>query len=200
MIASILTSVSGFLGVKNKGAVIPPQNNTIPVPRRKGLTDKFSDEMRENYAAFLKDLAYICKCLENPRNTLQDLPKLSNLLGFIYDKYKNVLAGPFKDVYIFHINEVENKIAEMKIQRYKYFFEGSNKPVIIEAISRQAADYRIQTAIPEVESRGIKLGKLENVTVETLVEGVSQKISKGWVFVWSNEGWIPTGKKDGENE
>ena len=73
---------------------------------------------------------------------------------------------------------------------YKYFFEGKEKPIIIEAISKQSAHHALQQVLPTLQEKGYDLRDLKDMKVETPIVGVSRKQHQGKNFVWSNEGWV----------
>lgn len=82
----------------------------------------------------------------------------------------------------------------MKTRFYKYFFLGVEKPIIMEAESKNDADqmlvelqYKSQTAID--------FKKLVDVRVETPIAGISTRKRKGNNFVWvgkeyTRDGWL----------
>lgn len=82
----------------------------------------------------------------------------------------------------------------MKTRFYKYFFLGVEKPIIMEAESKNDADqmlvelqYKSQTAID--------FKKLIDVRVETPIAGISTRKRKGNEFVWvgkeyTRDGWL----------
>lgn len=81
-----------------------------------------------------------------------------------------------------------------KIKRYKYYFNQLDKPIVIEAISRQRADaYLINLNVKMGNWMNIK--DLLDLRIETLVIGVSNKTinKKKVIWVGSNSvegGWM----------
>jgi hypothetical protein len=78
----------------------------------------------------------------------------------------------------------------MTIKFYKYYFDGQEKPVIIEAISKQSANYALEQIMPTLSDKGYFLQDLKDMKVEQPLVGVNKKQFKGKNYVWSVDGWI----------
>jgi hypothetical protein len=81
-----------------------------------------------------------------------------------------------------------------KIKFYKYFFKGIEKPVIMEAESKDIADNML-AQLGQNSQTNINMSLLEDVRIEMPILGVSKKKRKGIDFVWvgkenSSDGWI----------
>lgn len=169
----------------------PHVNNTTNVctKQRFGRT-KFNQVMEDNYLSFLHDTEFICTALRNPHNQPKDLPALGRLIELLKRKYANILLGVYAEVIQFHLTALENELADMSIKFYKYYFHEVEKPVIIEAISKEAANYALEQLMPQLEAKGYKMKNLADMRVETPIVGVSKKKHAGKNFIWTPEGWI----------
>jgi hypothetical protein len=81
-----------------------------------------------------------------------------------------------------------------KIKFYKYFFKGIEKPIIMEAESKDIANNMLQQ-LGLNSHTNIDMSLLEDVRIEMPILGVSKKKRKGIDFVWvgkenSSDGWI----------
>lgn len=153
------------------------------------------DSLEETYRLFVIDQEYICNSLKNERNLPKDLPALMNLVDLFKIKYHHMLHLSIGDAMKFHIKLIEEQLNEMTIKFYKYYFNGQDKPVIIEAVSKQSANYALEQILPSLTSKGYDLRDLKDMKVETPLVGVNKKKHQGKSFVWTSEGWI----EDNEN-
>ena len=178
---------------KNKGGYDhshPMNNTTIVCSKQKFGRTKFNQIMQENYLSFLHDVEFICTAFRNPRNQPKDMPALIKLVELLKRKYHYQIDGAYKDVLQFHINSLEDELKDMTVKFYKYYFHEVEKPVIIEAITKQVANHTLESLMPELQANGYKLQNLADVRVETPIVGVSRKKNDGKNFVWTAEGWI----------
>lgn len=177
--------------------ITTPVNNTtkIKVARQRFGQNKFMDSLEETYRLFVIDQEYICNSLKNERNLPKDLPALMNLVDLFKIKYHHMLHLSIGDAMKFHIKLIEEQLNEMTIKFYKYYFNGQDKPVIIEAVSKQSANYALEQILPSLTSKGYDLRDLKDMKVETPLVGVNKKKHQGKSFVWTSEGWI----EDNEN-
>jgi hypothetical protein len=84
----------------------------------------------------------------------------------------------------------------MKTRFYKYFFQGMEKPVIMEAEDRYVA-YEMLKQLSFKAQTKIDMSKLEDMRVETPLVGISTKIRDGTNYTWvgkqyTNNGWLET--------
>lgn len=177
--------------------ITTPVNNTtkIKVARQRFGQNKFMDSLEETYRLFVIDQEYICNSLNNERNLPKDLPALMNLVDLFKIKYHHMLHLSIGDAMKFHIKLIEEQLNEMTIKFYKYYFNGQDKPVIIEAVSKQSANYALEQILPSLTSKGYDLRDLKDMKVETPLVGVNKKKHQGKSFIWTSEGWI----EDNEN-
>jgi hypothetical protein len=78
----------------------------------------------------------------------------------------------------------------MTIKFYKYYFDGQEKPVIIEAVSKQSAHYALQQILPKLSEKGYNLQDLKDMKVESPLVGVNRKQYQGKSYVWGVDGWV----------
>jgi hypothetical protein len=169
----------------------PHVNNTTNICTKQRFGHaKFMKIIEENYLLFLHDTEFICTAFRNPHNQPKDLPALGRLVELLKRKYANSLKGAYAEIINFHIEALQNELADMSIKFYKYYFHEVEKPVIIEAITKEAANYALEQLMPQLEAKGYKLKNLADMRVETPIVGVSKKKHNGKNFVWTPEGWI----------
>lgn len=82
---------------------------------------------------------------------------------------------------------------EPKIKFYKYFFSNNEKPVIMEAYSREQADSMLNEL--NLKTNAIDISNLMDVRIEMPLKGVSKRKRHGKTFVWvgleySIDGWM----------
>jgi hypothetical protein len=82
----------------------------------------------------------------------------------------------------------------LKTRFYKYYFIGVEKPVIMEAETKNDADAML-VELQKRSKTNIDFSKLIDTRVETPIVGISTKKRKGLDMVWvgkeySNDGWI----------
>jgi hypothetical protein len=179
---------------KNKGSHdigYPYLNNTTNActKQRFGRT-KFKEQMQDIYISLLDDVAFIRNALYNPRNLPKDMPALIKLVELLKRKYDDFAKSPYGDVALFHINNLEEELADMRIKFYKYYFRDKEKPVTIEALNKQAANFAMEQLMPQLEPKGYKIQNIVDVRVEEPIAGVSTKKHQGKEFIWTSEGWI----------
>lgn len=169
----------------------PSVNNTTnyTAKQRFGLT-KGTINMEQTYSELLHDVEFIRNAFRNPLNQPKDLLPLAKLVELLNQKYTDALEGSFAKVFEFHINSLREELKDMSIKFYRYYFKDKEKPITIEAISKQAANYAIENLMPQLKAKGYKLEDLVDVKVETPVVGVSTKKNQGKNFIWTTEGWI----------
>lgn len=148
------------------------------------------DSLEESYRLFLVDQEYICNALKNERNQPKDIPALSNMVDLLNIKYQHLHRTMIGDALKFHLKIVEDLLTDMTIKFYKYYFNGQEKPVIIEAVSKQSAHYALQQILPKLSDKGYDLQDLKDMKVESPLIGVNRKQYQGKTFVWSADGWI----------
>jgi hypothetical protein len=81
-----------------------------------------------------------------------------------------------------------------KIKLYKYFFKQTDKPIVMEAKSRQEADHFLRL-LNERTGGNMTVHDILDLRVETLVIGESKKIKKGKTLIWvgkenTKDGWM----------
>jgi hypothetical protein len=84
----------------------------------------------------------------------------------------------------------------MKTRFYKYYFQGMDKPVIMEAEDRYIA-YDMLKQLSHKSQTKIDMNKLEDMRVETPLIGISTKKRNGIDFTWvgkqhTSDGWLET--------
>jgi len=82
----------------------------------------------------------------------------------------------------------------LKTRFYKYFFLGVEKPIIMEAESKNDADQML-VELQYKSQTEIDFKKLVDVRVETPIAGISTRKRKGNDFVWvgkeyTRDGWL----------
>jgi hypothetical protein len=81
-----------------------------------------------------------------------------------------------------------------KIRFYKYYFKGIDKPVIMEAESRDVAD-RMMQQLKQSTTANISAKDLIDVRVETPIAGISKRKRQNQSYVWvgkefTSDGWL----------
>jgi hypothetical protein len=170
----------------------PIVNNTTKIflASEKFGQNKFMDNLEQEYALFLKDVEFIRNTFENPLNQPKDVPQLATLVYLLKRKYQHLSNLSQYQFFEWHLNIVDQQLKDMTTKFYKYFFEGKEKPIIIEAISKQSAHHALQQVLPTLKEKGYDLRDLKDMKIETPIVGVSRKQHQGKNFVWSNEGWV----------
>jgi hypothetical protein len=84
----------------------------------------------------------------------------------------------------------------MKTRFYKYFFQGMDKPVIMEAEDRYIA-YEMLKQLSFKSQTKIDMNKLEDVRIETPLIGISTKNRNSLNYTWvgkenTSDGWLET--------
>jgi len=84
----------------------------------------------------------------------------------------------------------------MKTRFYKYFFQGMEKPIIMEAEDRYIA-YEMLKQLSFKAQTKIDMDKLEDMRVETPLVGISTKNRSGLNYTWvgkeyTSDGWLET--------
>jgi hypothetical protein len=84
----------------------------------------------------------------------------------------------------------------MKTRFYKYFFQGIDKPIIMEAEDRYIA-YEMLKQLSFKSQTKIDMLKLEDMRVETPLIGISTKKRNGIDYTWvgkqyTSDGWLET--------
>ena len=82
----------------------------------------------------------------------------------------------------------------LKTRFYKYYFLGLDKPVIMEAESKNKADEML-VELQYKSQTPIDINRLIDVRVETPIVGISTRKRKGNEFVWvgkeyTSDGWL----------
>jgi hypothetical protein len=81
-----------------------------------------------------------------------------------------------------------------KIRFYKYYFKGIDKPVIMEAESKDIAD-RMMQQLKQSTTANISAKDLIDIRVETPISGISKRKRQNQDFVWvgkefTSDGWL----------
>lgn len=81
-----------------------------------------------------------------------------------------------------------------KIRFYKYYFKGVDKPVIMEAESKDVAD-RMMQQLKQSTTANISAKDLIDIRVETPISGISKRKRQNQDFVWvgkefTTDGWL----------
>ena len=84
----------------------------------------------------------------------------------------------------------------MKTRFYKYYFQGMEKPVTMEAEDRYMA-YEMLKQLSFKSQTKIDMNKLEDMRVETPLVGISTKKRNGKDYTWvgkehTSDGWLET--------
>ena len=84
------------------------------------------------------------------------------------------------------------------IKLYKYFINNIEKPIVMEAESREMADNML-ISLNEKIGGYLKMSNIVDVRVQTLIVGESSKIKGGKKHIWvgkdySNDGWLEENK------
>jgi hypothetical protein len=84
----------------------------------------------------------------------------------------------------------------MKTRFYKYFFQGIEKPVVMEAEDRFMA-YEMLKQLSFKSQTKIDMTKLEDMRIETPLVGITTKKRNGIDFTWvtkkhTSDGWLET--------
>jgi hypothetical protein len=88
----------------------------------------------------------------------------------------------------------------LKIRFYKYYFTGLDKPIIMEAESKNDADQML-VELQYKSQTPIDIKRLVDVRVETPITGISTRKRKGNDFVWvgkeyTSDGWLEKDEYD----
>lgn len=172
--------------------ITTPVNNTTKtkVARQRFGQDKFMDSLEETYRVLLADCDYICNAFKNERNLLKHKPALAKMVHLFKAKYQPLDKTTLGFALNFHLKIVEDLLNEMTIKFYKYYFDGQEKPVIIEAVSKQSAHYALQQILPKLSEKGYNLQDLKDMKVESPLVGVNRKQYQGKSYVWGVDGWV----------
>jgi hypothetical protein len=177
-------------GYDHNHPIVNNTTNFFHKEQKFGLA-KVKTKMEDLNFKFLHDIEYICTALRNPLNQPKDLPALTKLVELLKLKYEDLYNTSYVQVTTFHINLIEDELKNMSIKLYRYYFNGKEKPVTIEAISKYAADHAMMQLIPKIEAKGYYRENLRDVKVETPIAGVSTKRVDGKILVWTTDGgWI----------
>lgn len=81
-----------------------------------------------------------------------------------------------------------------KIRFYKYYFKGVDKPVIMEAESKDVAD-RMMQQLKQSTTANISAKDLIDIRVETPIAGISKRTRQNQSYVWvgkefTSDGWL----------
>lgn len=92
----------------------------------------------------------------------------------------------------------------MKIRFYKYFFANVDKPIIMEAETREDADQMLLHLQNKSQTK-IDFKKLIDIRVETPIAGVSKRKRKGNEYIWvgkdfTSDGWLEQSEYDRINK
>ena len=185
MLTSLIKNWGGY--DHNRPSV---NNTTNDTAKQRFGHSKGNINMEQTYIELLHDVEFICNAFRNPLNQPKDLPALAKLVELLKIKYQDVLEGSYAKVFEFHLNSLRQELKEMSIKFYRYYFNDQEKPITIEAISKQAANHALENLMPQLLEKGYNLQNLIDVKVETPIAGVSTKRHQGKSFIWSTEGWI----------
>ena len=80
-----------------------------------------------------------------------------------------------------------------KIKFYKFFFDGKEKPVIIESYSKDEADNMLNEL--NERTNAIDMSKLVDVRIEIPLKGISKRKRFGKNYIWvgtdyTSDGWL----------
>lgn len=80
------------------------------------------------------------------------------------------------------------------IRFYNYYFYGVEKPITIEAVSKQEARLMMRSIIEKLSDK-YRESKIVGETITIPLRGVSEKIVKGVKYIWVGEnkakgGWL----------
>lgn len=172
--------------------ITTPVNNTTKtrVARQRFGQNKFMDSLEETYRLLLADSDFICNAFKNERNLPKHKPALAKMVHLFKIKYQPLEKTTLGFALNFHHKLVEDLLNEMTIKFYKYYFYGQEKPVIIEAISKQSAHHALEQIMPKLSDKGYNLRDLKDMKVESPLVGVNRKQYQGKSYVWGTEGWI----------
>jgi hypothetical protein len=78
---------------------------------------------------------------------------------------------------------------------YRYYFDGCDKPISIEAVSKITARAKLEEVCntQKFVTEGYTIKNLLRETTETLVIGVSNKTIKNIKHYWNGKGWSKKG-------
>lgn len=80
-----------------------------------------------------------------------------------------------------------------KIKFYKYYFSNNEKPVIMEAYSREDADAMLQQL--NKKTKALDMSMLIDTKIEMPIMGISKRKRMGKTYIWvgndySTDGWM----------
>ena len=80
---------------------------------------------------------------------------------------------------------------------YRYYFDGLDKPITIEALNKINARAKLEEVCNTNKfiKEGYTISNLLRETTETLVIGVSNKIMKNRKYYWNGQGWSKENKQ-----
>jgi hypothetical protein len=85
-----------------------------------------------------------------------------------------------------------------RVKLYKYYINNIEKPLVMEAESREMADQML-VSLNNKLGGNLSIKNITDVRIETLVVGESSKIKGGKKHIWvgkeySNDGWLEKNK------
>lgn len=148
------------------------------------------------YVRYMAEKRYVNKIVHDYKINSLHLPALLRLVKLHaqnFHMYEKMYCD--ESLVKTEIQNLLHKIESMTIIFYKYYFTGKEKPVVIEAISRDAADRKIEDLAPELLKQGYDCKEICNISCEEPIVGVSRKTVNGIEYVWvaglSPSGWQP---------
>ena len=98
-------------------------------------------------------------------------------------------------VYLFKGTLIKIPLKCMKL--YRYYFDGLDKPITIEALNKINARAKLEEVCNTNKfiKEGYTISNLLRETTETLVIGVSNKIMKNIKYYWNGQGWSKENKQ-----
>lgn len=89
---------------------------------------------------------------------------------------------------------MDYKVEKDGIRFYNYYFEGVEKPIVIEARTKQEAREIMKNIRPKFSDK-YRLSKVIGETVVIPLVGISEKVVKGVKYIWVGEnrthgGWL----------
>lgn len=171
----------------------PRANNTTNVTamQRFGLA-KDNTCIQDKYTELLHDYQFICNALVNKKNRPKHIPALWQLVRLHVAKHSAADDYRVSRVVDFQKELLYIQLKEMSIKLYKYYFKDIEKPIIIEAITKQSANDMLESVMSQVAAKGYMLENLIDCRVETPISGQTKKKHEGKEYTWTDSGWALT--------
>lgn len=150
--------------------------------------------LEQTYRMFLKDEAIICNIFRNKDNTSKNLPALERLLVLLNNKYNRLLEGAYGEILEFHMNALWEELEAMKesmdIKLYSFSFSNGLPPIVVIAMTMQAAKADFLKHIALLNKKGYSEKLIAEIEVIFPITGETSTVINDMEYVWGQDGWI----------